>query len=150
MLRATGGVLDAVLEWIERHAAIFIVVGMTGLFALGWSVVEQQREIRQQRADSIRVSCEEVNTRNRTTVETYDHQIVAIEPMLKPRERAQLKQSRDFTVGLINALAPVEDCNARVRQFTQGHPKPKPKAHHPKPKPKAHHKAARAAVARKL
>jgi hypothetical protein len=136
-LRAASRALNLVLEWIDRHAAIFVVMGLVGLFALGWSVVHQQREIRQQRADSIRVTCEEVNTRNRTTVETYDHQIAAIEPKLKPRERAQLKQSRDFTVGLINALAPVEDCKARVRQFTQGHPKPKPK--------RAHHKPARAA-----
>ena len=137
--RAAGRVLDAALEWIDRHAAVFVVIGLVGLFALGWSVVEQQREIRQQRADSIRVSCEEVNTRNRTTVKTYDHQISAIVPRLKPRERAQLKQSRDFTVGLINALAPVEDCNARVRQFTQGRPKLK----------RAHHGAVRVAAARK-
>lgn len=124
-LRAAGRVLDMALGWIDRHAAVFVVIGLVGLFALGWSVYGQQQEIRQQRADGIRVSCEEVNTRNRTTVKTYDRQIAGIEPRLKPRERAQLKESRDFTVGLINALAPVEDCNARVRQFTQGHPKPK-------------------------
>jgi hypothetical protein len=129
--------VDAVLEWIDRHAAVFVLIGLVGLFALGWSVVRQQREIRQQRADSIRVSCEEVDTRNRTTVETYDHQIAAIEPKLNSRERAQLKRSRDFTVGLINALAPVEDCDARVRQFTQGHPKPRSK--------RAGHKASRPA-----
>jgi hypothetical protein len=133
---------------MTRHR--FYTVGLVILLlAIGvntWLVLEnvteirrQQMEIRQQRADSIRVSCEEVNARNRDTVGAYDRQIARLVPRLKPRQRAQLKQSRDFTVGLIDALAPVEDCNARVRQFTQDRPKSKRTG-----------KAARAAAARKL
>jgi len=55
-------------------------------------------------------NCEGQNERNRNTVAAYDSRIAKIGPTLPVAQRAQLKQSRALTVGLINAVAPVRNC----------------------------------------
>lgn len=62
------------------------------------------------RRSSVVEFCTGQNNRNRNTIAEYDTRIAKIAPKLPPAQRAQLKQSRDFTVGLINALTPVRNC----------------------------------------
>lgn len=70
--------------------------------------------IQEQRADSIRASCEDQNGRHRRTVRALD-QIIDQQPAGPNKDRA--KAQRPYTVLLINALAPVRPCGALVRQF---------------------------------
>lgn len=37
------GVFDGVLAWVDRHAAIFVILGLLGLTGLGWSLHEESR-----------------------------------------------------------------------------------------------------------
>lgn len=125
-----------IAAWIERLTPLFVIVGVLVLAGLVIEVLGQQNTLgqqqralarqsqqsREQRADSIRISCEQTNARNRNTIHEYDQRIAKLAPKLPPAQRKQLTQSRDFTVGLINALDPVEDCTARVRLFTSPHP----------------------------
>ena len=73
-------------------------------------------EIQDERARSVRASCQEVNDRHDTTIATLDKLLAK----LPPSQRARAKSSRDGTVLLIEALAPKRNCEALVRR-TVGH-----------------------------
>jgi hypothetical protein len=126
VLCTVGVVGDAVLEWTGRHGAIFIVVGLASLSALGWTVHKQQQEISRQRVDNIASSCEEQTARNRRTTAALDIVLAKAFKHARPAQRLQLQASRAATVLLINALAPIEDCDARVFKFTGEHLKSEP------------------------
>lgn len=61
-------------------------------------------------------ACLEQNARNVKTITTLDKQINKIlnDPKVSDQRKARLKESRRFTVLLINALAPVKDCKDLV------------------------------------
>lgn len=73
-------------------------------------------EIQDERARSVRDSCEEVNRRHDSTIATLDKLLAK----LPPSQRGRAKSNRDGTVLLIEALAPKRDCEALVRR-TVGH-----------------------------
>jgi type VI protein secretion system component VasK len=68
-------------------------------------------QIQKERERSIRTTCEEQNKRNKSTVRALD-QLIEQAPASR-RDRA--RQSRAGTVLLINALAPMQDCEELVR-----------------------------------
>lgn len=63
-------------------------------------------------------ACQEQNERGRKTIARYDQQIDVLtrSGLLKGERLERAKESRRFTVSLINALAPQQDCRALVRR----------------------------------
>lgn len=68
-------------------------------------------QIQAERKANIEKNCRDLNARNVATVRELDARLAAARSQLSPAERAQLKESRDFTVALIDALAPRRDCD---------------------------------------
>lgn len=68
--------------------------------------------IQQEREANIGRSCVDQNTRHDNTIRELDARLELASQTLSPAQRAQLEQSRDFTVALIDALAPRRDCAA--------------------------------------
>jgi len=77
-------------------------------------------EIKQSRTASIREACRAQNRRHAHTVRTLKHIFTQATRGLPRAARPQLKRSHQATLLLVDALAPIEDCAARVR--TLSHP----------------------------
>lgn len=143
--------LDAHAEAISRRfhkrfrgmLVAFAIIGMTSAIALaGFGVllgdqretsnqlqvlVKQNEqasiEIQTQRENSIRAQCQEQNARNRNTSNALIHAAgVDMASRTTEAEKAEVKRRRDVTLGLIDALAPVQDCDAKVKQAVQEPP----------------------------
>jgi uncharacterized membrane protein YccC len=71
------------------------------------------RDIQKERARSIRQNCEDQNMRHTRTIDALDKAIAAATP---PARKARAVANRIYTVRLINALAPLRDCDAVVRK----------------------------------
>jgi hypothetical protein len=87
---------------------ISIVVAIAIIKALGTSnkANELAHAIQEQRVTQAHDNCLDENTRHRNTVATLDGVIAR----LPAARRKQAEASRQFTVLLIDALAPVRDC----------------------------------------
>ena len=83
-------------------------------------VTNQTILIQQQRAEGILRNCMDQNQRHRSTIATLDSVIA----QLPKSQRAQAIKNRNFTVLLIDALAPLQDCQRLVRISTQITTKP--------------------------
>lgn len=75
-------------------------------------------EIQSSRRNSILISCEEQNTRNENTVNTLED-LIGKAKFNTAIEMDQLDQTKTFTILLINALAPKQNCKARVAKLTK-------------------------------
>jgi hypothetical protein len=80
---------------------------------------DQIRAIQEERIGNIRDNCVETNRRHDATIAALDARFVQLAASASAKERQQLQASRDFTVSLIDALAPKDDCAARVRDQTE-------------------------------
>ena len=108
-------VLGAMKKLYRITAALVIVVIVTAGIA-AYLIRENRlrsQDIQTQRFNSMVYNCQQTNDRNRNTVAALDQTMSKIEdrPGVSAERLAQLRQSRDFTVLLINALAPVRDCS---------------------------------------
>lgn len=72
------------------------------------------------RAKNIRRSCEEATVRHDNTVRRLDVKLAQAARGVTPARARQIRQSRDFTVSLIDSLSPVQDCDALVRKQVRG------------------------------
>jgi hypothetical protein len=118
---------DKLLTPTAAGIALVLAVMLAGGVAV-WAVSSNQEaassaqelaeQIQRERIRSIRLSCEAQNRRNRNTIETLDELILGMPP--GPRKK-RAKQNRVGTVLLINALAPVRDCD-RLVEDTAGTP----------------------------
>lgn len=115
----------------------FSLIGITSAVALGgFSIVleEQQehtdrieqlaeenkalsQEIQAQRKDSIRALCEDQNARNKGTSQALiDAAQKDIDSRTTEAEKVENRRRRDVTLALIDALAPVQDCDKVVAE----------------------------------
>lgn len=78
-------------------------------------------DVQQSRRDSVRSSCREQNERHDSTVKTLDGLLKAA----PDSAQEQIKQTRAFTVILIDTLVPVRNCEERVRQLIDFKPSKK-------------------------
>lgn len=108
---------ERTLRTVKRWLRI-LVVSTLALAAFTYYLDQDQTgEIQDQRRDTIITACQEQNARHDATLEQLDVLISKI-PKSDPRhDRAQ--QSRASTALLIDALAPVRDCEARARKFVK-------------------------------
>lgn len=86
------------------------IVAALGLLLLAFQTIQQSR------VSALRNSCEDTNQRHARTIQTLDERIAKLPPAQQVRARA----SRDFTLALIDDLAPqTRDCDARAHRLTQ-------------------------------
>lgn len=116
------------LRWVRRvyetygaelqlALGIFLLVVATVVGVIAFQVRGQGNEIQDQRAEATISACEEQNARNRNTIKRL-RELSAVAPA-RGRSAEEIKAGLDGTISLINALAPVRDCEARARRFVQ-------------------------------
>ena len=111
VIRRRGDKLD---RWANRAAlGIMVLLVFFGIRA------NQHRvdQINAERARNVRLTCEDINRRHDQTIATLDAVILKRSKSEKQSKlrRQQIRQSRETTVLLINALTPKRDCDALVR-----------------------------------
>lgn len=121
------------IQQVRRRTTIILGMVVAILLAGGFANAklisensERVDDIQQSRADVIYNNCADQNDRNRNTVAVFDRRISDLEHQQAPAAQLRrARQSREFTVGLINALAPVQDCDRLlVKRLGPDHPVP--------------------------
>jgi hypothetical protein len=106
---------DNFRRYRRRAYAMFAVLTIASTAALYW-LWSQSHQIQTEREQSIRTACVDQNARHRATVAQLDARLRLAVATASPAQARQIRQSRAFTVALIDALAPVRDCDAVVRR----------------------------------
>lgn len=127
-------------RWLKRGLVAFGIIGITCAVALCLfgmvlkeqkstadqleTLVQQNRQIvldiQQQRRDATLVDCEKTNARNAGTQKALkdgSDQDIANAPTEAAKD--EIRRRRDVTIGLINAVSPVQDCQALVKEAVQ-------------------------------
>jgi hypothetical protein len=107
-LRGQRGLRVLILAWATVVAIALPVAGYMLASAPG--------EIQRERAEAIRVNCQEQNVRHDLTIRKLDELIDRLPP---GRRKRRAVSNRDGTVALIEALAPKRDCERLVRESVQ-------------------------------
>lgn len=117
-------------RWFILSLVAGALMGLsTGAGLIGFSVILKKQgraaevqkkttqEIQQQRKDTIRTACEDQNRRHDDTSSKLTK---AMRDAIHqhPEQQAQIRQSSQVSLGLINALVPKQDCDAVVRKAT--------------------------------
>lgn len=104
--------------WILRALVVAtLALGVVSILLIGANS-KRVDEIQQSRVEITRQTCEAQNDRNRKTIAAYDVRIAAAKASgeLSREQLARLSESRAFTVALVDALAPVQDCDDLIRE----------------------------------
>lgn len=115
MLRAE---VEKRVEPDERYEALVRGLKITAGLALVWLacltayLVHQASSIQDQRRAGYMANCTDQTLRHDRTVRSLDDSI----SKLTGAERLRAQRNRDYTVALINSLAPIEDCDQLVRE----------------------------------
>lgn len=102
--------------WILRALVVAtLALGVVSILLID-SNANRVDDIQQSRVDITRQSCEAQNDRHDKTIAEYDDRIAAAKKsgLLTDEQLSRLQESRAFTVALIDALAPVQDCEALI------------------------------------
>jgi hypothetical protein len=111
------------LKAYRKRSLLILYTLCAFTFAFGVSSVylldqnsERVDDIESSRATVIFNNCSEQNARNRAAVTEYDRRILAAKKsgLLTKEQESRLKESRTFTVALIGALQPFQDCRGLV------------------------------------
>lgn len=106
---------------IPRWQLVAVYLAFATACAIGFEQQhEQSQAIQTQRAESIRRQCEDQNRRNKATIARLDLRLKQLEEKAGPVAAARARASRDFTVALIDSLAPPQNCDDVVAQSTTG------------------------------
>lgn len=103
----------------DRQRLTFLALNIVAAIAMGvlfYFVHEQGQTIQAERRASVLRNCHDQNQRHWNTIATLD-ELIAQAP---PARRAQAAASRRYTVLLIQALAPLQDCDALVKRAVSG------------------------------
>jgi hypothetical protein len=102
-------VLVAASILLAAGLAINLLDDTTGDVSQNTAFVEA---IQEERARATRENCRIQNAQNRNTVARVRERY----RLLSPTERREGRESRDYTIALIDALAPVRDCKKLVKR----------------------------------
>lgn len=78
---------------------------------------DADRDINRNRVEVARDACRDQNSRREATIRQLDAVIASRAAVASPARRERLRERRDQTVLLIDALAPRRDCRALVEQI---------------------------------
>lgn len=116
-------VSDRFHRWFVISLAAFSIIALSSAVALvGFGVLLKQQgnttdEIQQQRREFVQESCADQNHRHDDTAKKLIHAMnVAIKR--NPERRAEIRQSSQVSLGLIDALVPKQNCAQVVREAT--------------------------------
>ena len=111
--------------WLSIFVGVLcLIVGVLTVGAVVLSILAYSQaltdihEIESSRRESIRLTCEEQNNRHTHTIQTLN-MLIGRATKEHPKTARQVEQGRASTELLIDALAPLENCNARVVRFTR-------------------------------
>lgn len=76
------------------------------------------KEIQTQRVTNTLANCKDQNARHDHTIDALDKLIAMATKGIPPAQAAEMKRGRASTILLIDALAPKQDCERRVRMLT--------------------------------
>lgn len=97
------------IRHLEKQRRLFIIINLVAVLA--WAVMfylwwTQHNDIQHQRYASVLRNCLDQNTRRANTVKTLNHIILR----LPPKQQARAAKNEQFTILLINSLAPHQNC----------------------------------------
>lgn len=97
--------------WLKAAVSAALVLASASIFIGVMLFVT----INNERGRNVRNSCEETNRRHNSTVARLDARLDKAKLRASPAQANRLRESREFTVSLIDALQPVQDCDEVVR-----------------------------------
>lgn len=110
-------------RWFVISLAAFAIIALSSAAGLvGFGVLLQNQgkvthDIQLQRRANIRGNCEDQNQRNYVTIQRLNKALIFATKQ-HPERKEQIRQSSQVSIGLINALAPHQDCRQVVREAT--------------------------------
>lgn len=116
-------------RWLILGMVAFACVALTSSAALvgfGFLLAKQSdttNQIQNQRKTSIRTNCEDQNGRHDRTTDGI-RQAMRFAIKQHPQRAAQIKQNTQVSIGLIDLLAPHQDCEELVKRATQSEENP--------------------------
>lgn len=107
---------DRLSRFFSKALVAFAVIGMISAISIfGFGVV--LREFQNQRKAFVRITCEDQNERHDNTTDKLTKLAQAdIDSRKTEAGKEEVRRRRDVTIGLIDALAPHQDCDALVEQ----------------------------------
>lgn len=109
--------VDARSKPWRRDILLVAALGLILIGVIGLKAINTANDVQEAREDAIRTTCQETNERHDNTIEALDDALDRAEH-LHPAQAEQIERSRTFTVLLINALVPKQDCEQRVGDLT--------------------------------
>jgi hypothetical protein len=101
---------------------VFLFIAQLGLGLWNLNLAHDNtirvKEIQASRKNSILISCEEQNSRNENSISTLNN-LLSKKLIVSKEKLMQIEQTKNFTILLINALAPKQNCAQRVEKFTR-------------------------------
>lgn len=97
---------------INTIAAVVVLLGVVLIIRQQHQITSQNEFIQQQRTENILSQCENQNSRRANTIATLNQEILS----LKGKRRIRAERNEGFTIALINALAPHQNCLRLVRK----------------------------------
>lgn len=94
-------------------AALVLILAGGGI----WQLANLVSDIQTSREEITRENCESQNARHDASIAALD-QVIARAVQENPDQRERIERSRQSTVFLIDALVPVQDCEARVEKVS--------------------------------
>lgn len=112
-------------RWFVTGLIVFAFMGAACTAGLiGFSVLLSKQshftqEIQHQRKTAIGAGCEDQNDRNATTITKLNEAVKNEEKKHKSlKAKMKVRNNAEVSIGLINALAPHQDCKQLVREAT--------------------------------
>lgn len=112
-----GGI--RLLRFVLIAVAIGTVINTAGGVVLFLFNGDRVSQINQERARNVTQNCEDVNARNRASLQALDRLLAERSADASPE---QIRRSRASTKVLIDTLVPRRDCRALVRQQVNPNP----------------------------
>jgi hypothetical protein len=119
---ATRRKVDRVLGWLTWSQVIQWAVLVAVTIAIGTLIsanTDRINDINHERERNLRVACESQNARHDATVQKLDDLLAQARVTASPEKVKRIEASRASTVALIDALAPLQDCEALVNASIQ-------------------------------
>jgi hypothetical protein len=104
------------VTWRDFWLLAITGIGLWALLNASGETNARIAAIQAQRRQSVNNTCVAQDQRHDATIKRLNAGLNAAEKTASPAQLAQVRQSRAFTISLINALAPKQNCQAAVKR----------------------------------